>query len=112
MLSLQWDTSGSEKYRVILNSYCRGAHGFIIVYDVTNRVRFFHSLKSIMLVISFNDYNLLNFKFYNFEINIPSSSLKNYLQDCYNPHLTIPRKRMLNAPGIKTTVELSEGNAF
>lgn len=34
----KWDTAGQERFRAISASYYRGAHGFIIVYDVTNQV--------------------------------------------------------------------------
>jgi Ras-related protein Rab-1A len=35
-----WDTSGQCKFRAITRSYYRGAHGIILVYDVTNRSSF------------------------------------------------------------------------
>ncbi|OMJ95832.1 hypothetical protein SteCoe_732 [Stentor coeruleus] len=35
-----WDTAGQEKFRTITSSYYRGAHGVIVVYDVTNRETF------------------------------------------------------------------------
>jgi Ras-related protein Rab-11A len=35
-----WDTAGQEKFRAITNSYYRGAHGVIIVYDVTHHKSF------------------------------------------------------------------------
>ncbi|OHT08373.1 Ras-related protein RABA1e [Tritrichomonas foetus] len=35
-----WDTAGQERYRAITNSYYRGAHAAIIVYDITNSISF------------------------------------------------------------------------
>ena len=35
-----WDTAGQERFRTISSTYYRGAHGIIVVYDVTNRASF------------------------------------------------------------------------
>ena len=35
-----WDTVGIERFRTIVSSYYRGAHGVILVYDVTNQKSF------------------------------------------------------------------------
>jgi len=35
-----WDTAGQERFRSITNSYCRGAHGVMLVYDITDRETF------------------------------------------------------------------------
>ena len=36
----QWDTAGQERFRTITSSYYRGAHGIIVVYDVTDAQTF------------------------------------------------------------------------
>jgi len=45
-----WDTAGQERFRTITSSYYRGAHGIIIVYDVTDRESF-NNVKNWMLEI-------------------------------------------------------------
>jgi len=35
-----WDTAGQERFRTITSSYYRGAHGIIVVYDITNQETF------------------------------------------------------------------------
>jgi len=39
-----WDTAGQERFRTITSSYYRGAHGIIVVYDVTD-LDSFHNVK-------------------------------------------------------------------
>jgi len=45
-----WDTAGQERFRTIVASYYRGAHGIIIVYDITNQVS--SSIKSAQSLIA------------------------------------------------------------
>ena len=35
-----WDTAGQEKFRTICETYYRGSHGIVMVFDVTNRESF------------------------------------------------------------------------
>jgi len=35
-----WDTAGQERFRTISSTYYRGAHGIIVVYDITNMESF------------------------------------------------------------------------
>lgn len=35
-----WDTAGQERFRTISSTYYRGAHGIIVVYDITNNESF------------------------------------------------------------------------
>ena len=35
-----WDTAGQDRFRSITRNYYKGAHGIIVIYDVTNRKTF------------------------------------------------------------------------
>jgi Ras-related protein Rab-1A len=37
-----WDTAGQERFRPITSCYFRGAHGCLVIYDITNRESFMH----------------------------------------------------------------------
>lgn len=43
-----WDTAGQERFRTLTSAYYRGAHGVILIYDVTKRESF-QSLSDIWL---------------------------------------------------------------
>ena len=53
-----WDTAGDERYKNIISSYCRGANGILLLYNITNRESF-DSLNSWLTEIKRNsDKNL------------------------------------------------------
>ena len=41
---MQWDTAGQDRFRTITSTYYKGAHGIMVVYDVTDQESF-ESLK-------------------------------------------------------------------
>ena len=45
-----WDTAGQERFRTITSSYYRGAHGIIVVYDMTDQ-KSFDNVKTWLLEI-------------------------------------------------------------
>ena len=40
-ISLQiWDTAGQDRFRAITKNYYKGAHGIVLIYDITNNQTF------------------------------------------------------------------------
>jgi Ras family len=46
-LGKKWDTAGQDRFKTITTTYYRGAHGIIIVYDITDKETF-HAVKNWM----------------------------------------------------------------
>jgi Ras-related protein Rab-1A len=56
-----WDTAGQERFRSISVNYFKSAHGFLIVYDITNRNSFNNLNSWIDLVSQHNQNTACNF---------------------------------------------------
>mmetsp|Transcript_43316 Transcript_43316/g.60163 ORF Transcript_43316/g.60163 Transcript_43316/m.60163 type:complete len:203 (+) Transcript_43316:176-784(+) len=53
-----WDTAGQERFRTITSSYYRGAHGIIVVYDVTVKKTFDNITKWLKEIETFAGQNV------------------------------------------------------
>lgn len=51
-----WDTAGQERFRTITKSFYRAGHGFVVVYDITNRESFLHVTGWVQDVERFRSY--------------------------------------------------------
>jgi Ras-related protein Rab-1A len=56
-----WDTAGQERFKSISVNYFRSAHGFIFVYDVTNKTSFYNIEQWIQLAFANNKTSEVNF---------------------------------------------------
>ena len=56
-MNIQWDTAGQERFKTITSAYYRGAHGIIIVYDVTDKKTFGHIKDWLEDINKFTDNN-------------------------------------------------------
>ena len=54
---IQWDTAGQERFKTITSAYYRGAHGIIIVYDVSDKKSFGHIKDWLEDINKFTDNN-------------------------------------------------------
>jgi len=54
-----WDTAGQEKFRTITKKYYRGASGYILVFDVSNRNSFEHISTWLEEINDHGDNNML-----------------------------------------------------
>lgn len=52
-----WDTAGQERFHTLTRAYYRGAHGILLVYDVTNRKTFEHVGTWLSYIIKYSDKN-------------------------------------------------------
>ena len=56
-----WDTAGQERFKSISMNYFRSSHGFIFIYDITNKNSFNNINKWIDLAVSNNRISVVNF---------------------------------------------------
>lgn len=56
-----WDTAGHERFRTITTSYYRGAHGIVIVFDLTDRESYEHVERWLGEINKFAKENVLKF---------------------------------------------------
>jgi Ras-related protein Rab-18 len=54
-----WDTAGQERFRTLTSSYYRGAHGVVLVYDVT-RTDSFENLEQWLKEVQLYRYEFCN----------------------------------------------------
>ena len=54
---IQWDTAGQERFKTITSAYYRGAHGILIVYDVSDKKSFNHIKDWLEDINKFTDNN-------------------------------------------------------
>ena len=51
-----WDTAGQDKYRAITRNYYKGAHGIILLYDITNE-KTFDNIKIVLIANKIDNIN-------------------------------------------------------
>lgn len=104
-----WDTAGQERFRTITSSYYRGAHGIIIVFDVTDRDSFDHVkawLKEISLYACANVNKLLVGNKCDMEDNraVTFDEAKEFADANDMPFLETSAKRAINVEKAFTTM--------
>ena len=56
-----WDTAGQERFRSLTSNYLNNSHGFIFVYDITDKDSFTNVSKWIKLAFEKNGKSITNF---------------------------------------------------
>ena len=56
-----WDTAGQERFRSLALNYLNNSHGFIFVYDITNKQSFNNVINWINLAYEKNKNSIVNF---------------------------------------------------
>jgi len=54
-----WDTAGQERFHTLTSAYYRGAHGILLVYDITNRRSFEHVNLWLSYIRKYSDKNIV-----------------------------------------------------
>ncbi|CAN0878079.1 Ras-related protein RIC1, partial [Linum grandiflorum] len=105
-----WDTAGQERFRTITSSYYRGAHGIIIVYDVTDE----ESFNNVKLLVG-NKCDLTSKRVVSYdtakafadEIGIPfletSAKSATNVEDAFMTMASEIKKRMASQPAMNAT---------
>eukprot|EP00939_MAST-03C_sp_MAST-3C-sp1_P003012 g3012.t1 len=68
-----WDTAGQERFRMITRAYYKGAHGIVLVYDVTDRKSFEHMEDWICAIQQYSDKGIQGCVFCN-KMDIPEDA--------------------------------------
>lgn len=103
-----WDTAGQERFRTITSSYYRGAHGIIIVYDVTDQKSFNNINQWILEVTRYAggdvDKLIVGNKCESYNRVISYDDAKNYAKDLNISFMEASAKKSINVEEIFMTI--------
>jgi Ras-related protein Rab-1A len=103
-----WDTAGQERFRTITSSYYRGAHGIIIVYDVTDQMSFNNINQWIVEVTRYAGYDvdklIVGNKCESSDRVVSYNDAKKYADDLNISFIETSAKKSINVEEIFTTI--------